>query len=466
LGVRAAIQHIRDGDIKAEFYVEQLIRQYDNHRNLNAVISIDETRVLDQARAVDRARLRGERLRPLAGLPVLIKDQIDVVGYPTTTGTTVLQGYFPKHNAAVVDAILRNGALVFAKTNLLSGPTSSNRHYGFVRNPYDLTRVPGGSSGGNGAAIAARIAPAGLGQDSGGSIRIPAAFCGIAGFRPSTGGAHKRYPDAGLVLPARSNDSQTIGPMARTVADIALLDAVITGEQLPALTGLRGLRIGTPSSAYLDDQEVDHGVAACMREAFARLRDAGAHLVEIDLHELINMGDELAPAFAYADRDKRTSEWLAQNVPGVTLEDLNTGRAATRATATQPPLSPEAQQELRSKAGRRYAELFRSTGIVAIAFPPEPVPAPPIQPAGDSPDDQVEVNGRLAARGILTRNTWWGARLGAPGLVIPAGLVSGLPVGLELESLPGDDGRLLALGIAVEKLLGPLPPPPFLYKPG
>lgn len=464
LSARDAIHHIQQGGMTAEFYAAQLLKQYNDNRNLNAVISIDEARVLEQANAVDRSRSRGEQLGPLSGLPFAVKDQIDVIGYPTTTGKTALKDYFPKVNAVVVDILLRNGGIVFAKTNLLSGPTSSNRFYGFVRNPYDLTCVPGGSSGGNGAAIAARVVPAALGQDSGGSIRIPATFCGIAGFRPSTGGLRKRYPDAGLVLPARANDSQTIGPMARTVADIALLDTVITGQPRPEPVDLRDIRIGIPRAAYWDGAEVDTGVARCIQDAFSRLRDAGAHLIHIDFDEMVSFGDQLAPAFNFGDRYERTAKWLAQNAPGVTTDDLYAGRAGSSTARSRPQLSPRKQANLREAAARRYKEIFQTNGIVAFAFPPEPVPAPPINPAGDSPQDTVEVNGQMLARNILTRSTWWGARLGAPGLVLPAGLVRGLPVGLELEALPGDDLRLLALGLTVENVLGPIPPPPFLHK--
>ena len=239
---------------------------------------------------------------------------------------------------------------------------------------------------------------------------------------------------------------------------------IITGEPVPAPPSLRDLRIGVPSASYWEREDVDRGLAKCMQEAFARLGDAGARLVEVDLDELVSIGDDLALAFASGDRDRRAAEWLAQRAPTVTLQELYYGRATSTRAASRPELSQDARSELRSKAARRYADVFRSTGIVAIAFAPEPTPAPPIQPAGDSPDDQVEVNGRFTTRAILTRNTWWGARLGAPGLVLPAGLTAGLPVGLELEGMPGDDSRLLALGMAVENLLGLLPPPPFVHK--
>ena len=248
LGARAAVERIQKGEMKAEVYAAQLLKRYNAHKDLNAVITIDEARVLQEARAIDQARARGERLGPLSGLPFIVKDQIDVAGYPTTAGHELLKVYVPKQNATIVETMIKAGGVAFAKANCNTmvgsvggNVTSSNIYFGFVRNPYDRARIPGGSSGGTGAAIAARIVPAGIGEDTGGSVRIPAAFCGIAGLRPSTfspenaiaGTTRKRYPDAGISPIPGPLD--TIGPMARTVADVAFLDTVITGDAVPQI---------------------------------------------------------------------------------------------------------------------------------------------------------------------------------------------------------------------------------------
>jgi indoleacetamide hydrolase len=472
LGAREAVTQIRRGELKAERYVEALLERYRAHKNLNTVISLDEARVLEQARAVDKARTRGESLGALAGLPFMVKDQIEVAGYHTTAGTAALKAYRSKKSAPVVDSMLRAGGVMFAKANLqelAQGPTSSNPTFGFVRNPYDIRRIPGGSSGGNAAALAARIVPAGLGEDTGGSIRIPAALCGVSGLRPSTGGARKRYPDAGIVPPARADDLQTIGPMARTVGDVALLDEVITGERVTPLRTLRGVRIGVPRSRYWEREDVDTGVARSTRDAYAKLTDAGATLVEIDLDALVALGDTVAPALASSDRDADFAAWLEQNLPGVTLEDVIAGitskdvkasREARLHAAPTTGLSPAERAALRKQTTQRYADVFRINNIVALAFPSVPVPPPLIQPNGDVPQAQIEVNGKsLPRNAVLIRNTWWGARMGAPGLIVPAGMSAGLPIGLELEALPDGDSALLALGMAIEKVLGPLPAP-------
>src|SRR5262245_32485333 len=300
LGARDAVASIRRGDITAEAYVARLLQHYEAHRDLNVVAAIDAMRVLEAARAVDRSRARNgdARLGPAAGLPFAVKDQIAVAGLRATGGTAALEGYVPTRHATVVQRLVAAGAIPFCKTTLpdmnipeglMHQVSSHSSAFGAVHNPYDATRVPGGSSGGNGAALAARIVPAALGLDTNGSIRCPSAFCGVAGLRPSTytienaiaGTNRKRYSDDGLVLPpARRLD--TIGPMARTVSDVAFIDALVIGESVPRVDP-RTVRIAIPRPEYWERDDVDPGVAEVIREAFAKLRAAGFSLVDIDL---------------------------------------------------------------------------------------------------------------------------------------------------------------------------------------
>src|SRR5262249_37847638 len=192
------------------------------------------------ARRSDQRRARGEQGGALDGVPLIIKDNIDTADYPTTAGTPALARHRPKQNAAVVTRLIDAGALVLGKANvqeLAFGPTSTNAAFGPVHNPYDATRIPGGSSGGTGAAVAARLAPAGLGTDTGGSIRVPASLCGVVGFRPSM----LRWPQAGIVPISHTRD--TAAPLARSVADCALLDGAVTGGASGiAAADLPGLR--------------------------------------------------------------------------------------------------------------------------------------------------------------------------------------------------------------------------------
>jgi mandelamide amidase len=480
LGAQAAAARIATGEMKAEDYAGRLLEHYAAHKDLNAVVTIDADRVREEARRVDRARADGAKLGPLAGVPLAIKDQIDVAGYPTTAGNGALKPYARSRNAAIVDIVLGAGAVVFAKSMLpdmvgsgglsSASATTDNRWFGAAHNPYDLMRTPGGSSGGNGALLAARIVPAAIGEDTGGSVRCPSAFCGTAGLRPSTFTVanmrnhtmRKRYPDDGIVPPPGL--LETFGPMARTVADVAFLDAVITGEATPAAPDLRGVRIGIPRGDYWEITAMDPAVAKITQEAFAKLHDAGAALVEFDLNAIL-MLNENGRLSAGPPRES-LEEWLDENVAGVGIESIMSRRIVPAGAAPPPPNLSDAQRlDIYEASLRTYEGLFRSHGIVAIAFPTIPFTAPFINLNGDVPGQQIPVNGHWIdeIRGITT-NLFAGPRFGAPGLSLPSGMSKGLPVGLELDALPGDDGKLLALGVAVEKVLGHIPPPPFLQR--
>ena len=191
-------------------------------------------------------------------MPLALKDNLDTAEMPTTGGTPGLRGHRPKHNAPVVQKLLDAGAIAFGKTNLHElayGITNNNAAFGAARNPYDRTRIPGASSGGVGVAVAARMAPGGIGSDTGGSVRIPAALCGIVGFRPTTG----RWSQAGIVPISHTRD--TAGPMTRSVADCALLDHVVTGSALPPAASLKGLRLGVPRAHFWDPLDREVGAA-------------------------------------------------------------------------------------------------------------------------------------------------------------------------------------------------------------
>lgn len=184
---------MKAGDITAEAYAAALLARAESLNFLNTLISRDGDQVRKAARSADLLRATGAELGTLRGLPLLLKDNINTVALPTTAGTPGLRNNRPRHDAPVAAALFRAGGILFGKANmheLALGVTSNNSAFGAVRNPYDPSKIPGGIGGGNASAVAARIVPAGLGTDTGGSVRIPAALCGIAGFRPTTG----RYP--------------------------------------------------------------------------------------------------------------------------------------------------------------------------------------------------------------------------------------------------------------------------------
>jgi Asp-tRNA(Asn)/Glu-tRNA(Gln) amidotransferase A subunit family amidase len=285
LSARAAAEHIRRGELSAERYAQALLAQYKAHTNLNALAHIDEAKLTEDARAVDRARTAGAQLGALAGLPVILKDNINTVGFPTTAGTAFLNGYRPNANAPLADMLFKQGAILFAKSNmheLALGGTSANPTFGYVKNPYDLTRIPGGSSGGTAAAVAARIVPLGIGSDTAGSVRMPAHFCGIAGLRPSNPKANKPYPVDGIVPLALAFD--VAGPLARSVSDVAFLHAAITHGPELSPADLRGVRIGLPRNPFWEG--IDAEVSKIMETSLDRLRGAGAVFVDVDFGDL------------------------------------------------------------------------------------------------------------------------------------------------------------------------------------
>lgn len=468
LSAAEAVRCIAAGELRAEEYASRLLARYRELKALNAVTWIDEARVLEDARAVDRKRAKGERLGMLGGLPVIIKDNIDVTGTPSAAGSLMLKDIIAKENAPVVQRLFDSGALLFAKANmheLAGGGTSSNPSYGAVRNPYDLMRVPGGSSGGTAAALAARMVPAGLGSDTAGSVRIPSALSGTAALRPTIL-PRKLYPDAGVVPLAL--DLDTIGPMARTIGDVALLHAAITATPIPDATNLRGVRIGLPRKPYWEDIEPE--VERVMQLALETLADAGVVFVDVDTESYYPLATQVYRTLVMngvrgdlrpylANAGARVS--IEQVVAGIASKDTKTLFETARDLDTPPAVIEAARTTQRKQMVDAYHELLRLHGIAAIVYPTEPVVAPLIKESGDLRDDEIELNGRGVSKVMtLIRNTHVTAGLGVPGISLPAGLSKqGLPVGLELDGFAGRDSELLGLGIAVERVLGPLPPP-------
>ena len=362
LSARAAADYIRRGELSAERYAQALLERYKAHTNLNAVAHIDEAKLLEDAREVDRARVRGAPLGPLAGLPVIIKDNVNTVGFPTTAGTRFLKDYRPKANAPLADKLYREGAILFAKSNmheLALGGTSANPTFGFVKNPYDLSRMPGGSSGGTAAAIAAHIVPLGIGTDTAGSVRMPAHFCGIAGLRPSNQRNNTSYPVEGIVPLILAFDIP--GPLARTVADLSLVHTAITSGPELAPSDLSGVRIGIPRAYYWEG--LDGEVAKVMEASLDRLRSAGAVLVDVDFSALVKQ--------ALATRSVLGPEGFRVDLTGCRARITSCCGSAWRSRARlghcRRPRS--ATDEARSATNRRAGVLLRCVdGTAEIGY--------------------------------------------------------------------------------------------------
>jgi mandelamide amidase len=419
---------------------------------------------------VDLARGKGEPPRLLDGIPVVVKDNIDTVGFATSAATSALKSCRPGSDAPVVSALLRHGAYVFGKANmheLAGGGTSSNPTFGAVGNPYDPARIAGGSSGGTAAALAARMAPLGLGTDTAGSVRIPSAFCGTAALRPtSVGGV--RYSLDGVVPLALALDLDTVGPMARTVEDVALLHTAIAGAPLATACELPKTCIGIPKQHYWEG--LDPEVERVTKGALARLRAAGAALIDVDVSTYLPETDETFWTLINAGMRDDLANYLRRHaidldatkvIDAIASKDTKRLFHLAREARLTPEIVARARGATRARIRDGYETLFREHGLQAIAFPTEPVPAPLINREGDFFEEEIEVRGKKVSKlQAFIQNTRFTCALGVPGLSLPAGLTSdGLPVGLEFDGLAGRDVELLGLGLAVEEQLGRLSPP-------
>jgi mandelamide amidase len=462
LTVSQAAAALRERACSCREYVQALIARCEAQAHLNAFVSHDWETLLASARAVDGGSgVAG----PLAGVPLALKDNIDTTHLTTSGATGALAGFLAPRNAPVAAALFDAGALLGAKANmheLAFGITNNNAVTGAARNPWGPSMIPGGSSGGTAVAVAARMMPAGIGTDTGGSVRLPAALCGLAGFRPSIG----RYPGAGIIPISHTRD--TAGPLARTVADVRLLDAVMAGagrgepESAPGtspIPALAGLRLGVPRAAFYRDLEPE--VAAEAGRVLDLLADRGVALVEAEVPDVSDLNAAVGFPVALYEFVRDLPRWLAENGLDLSMNDMLEGIGSPDVrgvVASQ--LGAEAMPEAvyrkalevdRPRLQRTYAACFAEQDVEAVIFPTSPVSA---RPVGD--DETIELNGeRVPTFPTFIRNTDPGSNAGIPGLSLPTGLTSaGLPIGMELDGPAGSDERLLAVAAAVEEAVG------------
>lgn len=466
-----AVAAMRAGDIAAEAYAEALLAQCVAGRELNVFITQEPEQVREAARAADRLRAAGGSLGLLHGLPIPIKDSINTCDLRTTAGTRALSAFQPAADATAVARLRAAGASVLGKTNLheLSfGWTSNNQAFGAVRNPYDPRRIPGGSSGGTAAAVAARMAPLGVAEDTQGSIRVPAALCGVCGFRPTTG----RYPNDGTAPITPLFDQ--IGPHARTIEDLVLFDAVMTGDQRPvAPAELRGLRLGVARGFYFSglDPEVEQQMDAVM----ARLREAGVVLVEAEIPDLATLVAQVTAPIQIHDAAASWIAYLKASGAPVSLAELvesvspDVKAVFERFVMPGAPLTiPEAAYAAardvhRPALQRLFADYFAQQGVAAMLFPATMTPATLI-----GEDETVLIGGvAIPFQTAMARNISPGSTVGLPGLVLPTGLTrdTRLPLALELDGPAGQDRSLLSLGLALRALMPPMPAPDLTVRP-
>lgn len=462
-------RELRPGEI-AGAYLDR-IRRVDP--GVRAFLSLDEEGVRETAAELDRRMdARTLRLGFLTAIPVAVKDNIVTGGWPTTCASRILEGWVPPYDATVVKRLKQDGAVITGKTNLdefAMGSSTENSAWFPTRNPWDLTRVPGGSSGGSAAAVAAGLVPAALGSDTGGSIRQPAAFCGVAGLKP-TYGRVSRY---GLVAFGSSLDQ--IGPLARTVRDVAAVFQVIAGRDPLDSTSsahpvdnyvselgkdVRGLRIGIPVEWF--GEGLDSEVERVVRDAIRRLEGLGCSVEEVRLPHTgcaIAVYYIIAPAEASSNLSRYDGVRFGYRADRPKdLQDLYR-RSRTEGFGTEVKrrimigtyvLSSGYYDAYFLKAAKvrtlirqDYADAFRRVDLLAG-------PTTPTLPfaLGEKASDPMAMY--LSDIYTVTANL-----AGVPALSLPCGLSrSGLPVGLQLLGPAFSESRLLRVGHALEADLG------------
>jgi mandelamide amidase len=464
LSATEAVSRMRRGELKAEDYAKALLERCNAQKSLNAFITLNPDQVMRDARAADQMRASGAHLGPLHGLPIPVKDCVNTKDYVTTAGTPALRNFHPADDAPIVATLRGAGAIVLGKTNLheLSyGWTSNNHAFGAVHNPYDPSRIPGGSSGGTAAAVAARMAPLGIAADTEGSIRVPAALCGLVGFRPTTG----RYSSEGLAPISPLFDQ--VGPVARTIEDVVLFDSVVAKPaEPPKAQSPKELRLAVCRSYYFDG--LDPRVAKHADEALKRLQAAGVTLVETELPGLGDLISRITDQVQYHDTKPALSRYLERYNAGVSFDalvsqssdDIRETFARYVLPGGSDAVSDAFYQKILDVYLPRLRTLFRTTfertGATALVFPTTMTVAPHI-----GEESTLPVAGRTIPFDVaMSRNIAPGSTAGLPGLVMPVGLTAdGLPVALEFDGPARSDRRLLGIGAMIEGLFGREPAP-------
>ncbi len=463
-------QSVRVGDVSAEHIVNvylDRIRRLDGE--LHALLSVDEAGARAAARMLDSLPAEQRTRLPLAGVPLVVKDNILTDRLPTSAGSKILAGFYSPFQATAVERAVAAGAVVVAKGNLDEfGMGSSTEHsaFGPTRNPWARDRVPGGSSGGPAAAIAANLAPLALGSDTGGSIRQPAAFCGIVGLKPTYG----RVSRFGLIAYASSLDQ--IGPLARTVRDAGLLLQVISGLDARDATSsaepvadylaeleypLRGLRIGVPSQYF--GAGIEPEVRSVVMSVLDRLKAGGAQTVEINLPHTeyaIAAYYLIAPAEASSNLSRFDGVRYGFRAGASDLVSLyqNTraegfgGEVVRRVLLGTHALSAGyydqyyvKAQKVRALIRRDFMEAFAEVDVVVTPTAPE-VPFG----LGSRRDDPLKMYQSDIC--TVTANL-----AGLPAVSVPAGFVEGLPVGLQFIGPAYSEALLLRAGRMVEEVV-------------
>ena len=480
--IREVREAFRLGERRAVDVCEEALAAIETHDPaLHAFNTVARDRALERAAVLDHDRSRWAD-QPLAAVPVALKDNLSVRGMRTTASSRILEEYVPPFTATAVARLEAAGAIIVGKTNcdeFAMGSSTENSAFGPTRNPWALDRIPGGSSGGSAAAVAARLVPLALGSDTGGSIRQPAALCGIVGLKPSYG----RVSRYGLLAYASSLDQ--IGPFARTVEDAAIALGVMAGSDVKDSTSAREpvpdyasalldcptMRIGVPTR--LVDEGVDPEVTSAFRAALDVLRASGATTVEIDLpHAAVAIPTYylVATAEASANLARYDGVRFGFRSPASGSDDLASMYAMTRARGFGAEVKRRIvlgtyvlsagyydayylkAQQVRTLIRRDYEQAFERVDVVAM--PTSPTPAFKL---GERSSDPLQMY--LADVFTVSANL-----AGLPAVSVPCGFTTArLPIGLHLTGRPFDETTVLAIAHSYQRRTtwsDQVPPPP------
>jgi aspartyl-tRNA(Asn)/glutamyl-tRNA(Gln) amidotransferase subunit A len=481
-GVVDIAEKVRSGEVTAESVTaEAIARARAIDGDVHAFLALDEAGALEQARAIDARRSKGEALGRMAGVPLAVKDAICTRGLASTAGSKILSGYRPPYDATVIARLRAAGAVVLGKTNMdefAMGSSNENSAYGPVRNPWDLERTPGGSSGGSAAAVAARMAPCALGSDTGGSIRQPASLTGTVGIKP-TYGRVSRY---GLIAFASSLDQ--IGPFATDVRGAARVLEVMAGHDACDATSLdlpvgpleaacgrsiKGLRIGVPDEYFTEGMDAE--VAAHVRDAIAQLERDGCTIHKVKLpHTRFGLATYYVLATAEASSNLARFDGVryglrvdpgsaaAEGTPGAQA-GLRAMYGATRDAGFGPEVKRRIllgtfvlsagyydayylkAQKVRTLIRRDFDRVFQDVDV--ICSPASPTTAFRL---GEKVDDPL-------AMYLNDVYTLPASLAGVPAMSVPcAPTKAGLPVGLQVIARPLEEETMLAVAAAWEAM--------------
>ena len=442
---------VKNGDISPVDIVRtSLDRISQLEPSLNAFLEVWGDSALQQASKAEQAISSGDYLGPLHGMPVGLKDLIDVYGKETTGGSKVLAGNVATADATVVTQLKAAGAILIGKMNLVEfafGATGLNPHTGDVKNPWDTTRITAGSSSGSAAAVAAGMIPVTLGSDTGGSVRMPAALCGIAGLKPTYG----RVSRNGVLDLSWSMDH--VGPMTRTTEDCALLMNVLSGhdpldpasskEPVPDFTsginrGLDGLKIGVPQEYFFTDS-VDTEIVASVRAAIELMANNGAEIVDLPM-PWVDKGRPINLGVMYPEATSVHEKMLAEHADKYSPSVRHRIQSGFNVSAIDYVRAQRARQWF----SHQMAESMKKVDV--LITPSVPIQTPTIADCTPAP-------GKTAAGGELAIFTGVFDTTGQPSHSIPCGFTtSGMPIGMMITGHPFNESTVLRVGHAFEKL--------------